>query len=328
MADILLSRTPCHLNSLENVIGIYPDQVIDITGRPAKMIMPYQPYLIGESVTEMDKSILLTMNYTQISSTVTDMALAFGPRNTMAIAEITGKLREHAKEHAFLSTGAAGDAAARRIEGFGKSLEEYQHSLMKYQEAIINKAPRHAAKIEAENALNKTNKMFGSELASIDHRNASKSPLKSFKRATGLVRGNPNFSTLEITDMFQASWLAKLAKAGKVLGSGVVAIDFGSRAVSLAGASAAGENIYREMFIESLSFATSASAGVIALNAGAFLAEAALTCFLAATPAGWVLVVVGLAVAGLAGGVSIGVDKYFKNNGGAMYDKIMKWMGT
>ena len=50
--------------------------------------------------------------------------------------------------------------------------------------------------------------------------------------------------------------------------------------------------------------------------------------FLAPTSAGWVLVVVGLAVAGVAGGVSIGVDKYLKNRAGDWYDDIMKWMGT
>lgn len=161
--------------------------------------------------------------------------------------------------------------------------------------------------------------MFGRKLASIDHRNASRSPLKSFKRATGLVRGNPNFSTLEITDMFQASWLAKLAKSGRVVGTGVAVIDFGSRAVSVAGASAAGENVYRETFIEMSSFAASATTGLV----GAQIGGAALAILLAATPPGWVVVIVSIGIAGVVGGAAMGMDYLVKHNAGAVYDSIM-----
>jgi hypothetical protein len=61
-----------------------------------------------------------------------------------------------------------------------------------------------------------------------------------------------------------------------------------------------GGNWYREMLIESSSFAASAGGGMLVAGYGTAIAGQALACLLAATPAGWVLVVVGLGVAAAA----------------------------
>ena len=59
------------------------------------------------------------------------------------------------------------------------------------------------------------------------------------------------------------------------------------------------------------------------MNAG----TAALGIFLAATPVGWVgLIVGGIAVAGTAALVSMGVNSYTKEKSGGIYDSIMNWV--
>jgi hypothetical protein len=78
------------------------------------------------------------------------------------------------------------------------------------------------------------------------------------------------------------------------------------------------------MFIESLSFAGSATAGIVAAKAGA----AALACLAAATPAGWVLIIAGITVVGLTASASIVVNKTARERGGAIYDSIMKSLVT
>ncbi|BBA36163.1 uncharacterized protein sS8_4233 [Methylocaldum marinum] len=68
---------------------------------------------------------------------------------------------------------------------------------------------------------------------------------------------------------------------------------------------------------ESSSFAASGITGIIATNAG-------LALLLAATPAGWVgLIVGGAAVAGAAAGSSMLINSIFKENSGGWYDSIM-----
>ncbi len=75
------------------------------------------------------------------------------------------------------------------------------------------------------------------------------------------------------------------------------------------------------MFIESSSFAASATAGIGVVNAGG----AALTFLMVATPVGWVgLIVGGLAVAGTAAVTSITVNNIVKKDARGIYDFIMK----
>ena len=68
----------------------------------------------------------------------------------------------------------------------------------------------------------------------------------------------------------------------------------------------------------------SAGFGTMVAGYGSALAVEALGALLAATPAGWVLIVVGLGVAAAAAGTSIWLDKTIKERGGSVYDSIMK----
>ena len=77
------------------------------------------------------------------------------------------------------------------------------------------------------------------------------------------------------------------------------------------------------MFIESSSFALSASTGIAAINAG----TAALGFLMVATPIGWVgLIIGGIAVVGVSAGASMWVNDFAKEDAGAWYDNIMDWI--
>ena len=118
----------------------------------------------------------------------------------------------------------------------------------------------------------------------------------------------------------------RFGRYGRYLGNGLAVIYFGSRVSHVHDTYNDGGDWCREMFIESSSFAASAGFGSIVAIQGSILAEAALGALVAATPAGWVLIVVGLGVAAAAAGTSIYMDKTVTENAGGWHDSIMKWI--
>jgi hypothetical protein len=116
----------------------------------------------------------------------------------------------------------------------------------------------------------------------------------------------------------QASHLMKFSQKAKLLGNGLVVIDFGSRVGNISNSYRAGENWERELFVESSSFLGSLTASTIVINTGlAFLTVA--------TPAGWVgLLIYGITVTGVAAGTAMYTDSLMKDKMGSYYDYIMK----
>ena len=75
-----------------------------------------------------------------------------------------------------------------------------------------------------------------------------------------------------------------------------------------------------EFAVESDSFATSTTAGMVAVKTG-------LSLLMIAAPVGWVgLVVAGATIAGAAAAASMRVNEYTKNRSGSWYDRIMAWL--
>ena len=86
MAEILFTNQPFRLDSLESVCGKYPEHVVDMNGSGPSMLVPYRPYLLSEQPSRMDRSILLTINHSHMPRDLTDIALAYGGDNTVAIS--------------------------------------------------------------------------------------------------------------------------------------------------------------------------------------------------------------------------------------------------
>ncbi|HEX9023054.1 MAG TPA: hypothetical protein VF799_04355, partial [Geobacteraceae bacterium] len=183
-----------------------------------------------------------------------------------------------------------------------------------------------ASEKRVHGAFQKMQEGFQNELSAVNSRVRARrgTPLTDSRRGVHIARSSRSIAKLQVIDQVQAANLVKLAKYGKFLGQGLTVIDFGSRVGNVKNSYDAGGNWERDMFIESSSFTLSAITGIAVVNAGA----TALACLVAATPAGWVLIVAGLAVAGVAAGSSMWVNNTMKSNGGHIYDKIMEWMNT
>ncbi|PCI49228.1 MAG: hypothetical protein COB43_06740 [Oceanospirillales bacterium] len=219
--------------------------------------------------------------------------------------------------------GASTSVYANRLGGFAGSVKDYQAALMEYRQAIVSKSSMKAAmKQKAQVAFEKMQSQFRNELKMVTAQVKARRgiPLTNVERATNIAESSRNVAKLNVTSQVQANNLVKFTKYAKVLGNGLAVIDFGSRAGNIHNSYQAGDNWERELFVESSSFAASAIAGTVAVNAGV----AALTLLIVATPVGWVgLLVGGAAVAASAAGASMWINGQVKENGGDWYDRIM-----
>jgi hypothetical protein len=263
---------------------------------------------------------MLTLEHGLPRKDITDMAFDFGEENTIAITEIAAGLRGHGAA----AVGAATSIYARRMQGFGNAIQRYQDALLEYRAVVeSNPAAASAARQKAIDAFRKLQKGFQRETKTITSgiRARRGLALTNSTRALNIARSSRRVAKLHLFDQLQASRLVRFGKYGKFLGNSLAVIDFGSRVGNIHNSYQADENWYREMFIESTSFAASAGIGLAAANVGAFL--------VALTPFGWAgLIVGGILVAGATATVSIKTDSYLKSKSGGWYDEIMKWLGS
>ncbi|HED16923.1 MAG TPA: hypothetical protein ENI64_08960 [Gammaproteobacteria bacterium] len=321
MSEIILCNKPFSANALDASCGLNTDDLTGFGDANPSTLRPYLPYLYGQNLTATDKSILCQMTPLPVSRELTNMSLSFGADNTLALAEISAKLQEY-------NIGMMGTSTAfyaGRIEGFGGAVKSYQSALLEYRDAVKNKpALKAAAKQKARAAFNRMQQGFRTEMSIVNARARALSrrgtPLTNPTRGLNIARSSRNIAKLNITSQVQASNLVKFGKQAKFFGNGLAVIDFGSRIGSIHNSYQSGGNWERDMFIESSSFAASAGAGILTINAG-------LALLLVATPAGWVgLVLGGIAIAGTAAVTSIGVNHYIKESFGEVYDDIMNWI--
>ena len=257
-----------------------------------------------------------------VSRELTNLSLTLGEENTLALADITAQLQSYN----IGLMGASTSIYANRIGGFAGSVKNYQDALMQYRKAIqTNPAAKAVAKQKAITAFQKMQIRFRHELNVVNTGVKSKkgTPLTSVTRGTNIARSSRSVAKLNVTSQVQANNLVKFSKHAKALGNGLAIIDFGSRVGNIHNSYKAGEEWERELFVESSSFAAGATVGVISVNAGV----SALGFLMVATPIGWIgLVIGGLAVAGVAAGVSMGTNSFIKENAGSKYDELMRWL--
>jgi hypothetical protein len=330
MAEVLLCKNPCTLDSLDDIHDMYSLQLKHKPRTGPPILIPYRPYLHSAQPSTTDENIMLKLNHSLPKRDITDMAFDLGEENTVAIAEIAAGLRDYSAA----SAGAVTTVYGRRMQNFGAAVKRVQDALLKYR-AVAKSDPAAASVAEQEvmNAYKQMQKGFQTEVNIVTSgiRRSRALTLTRPRRALEVARHSRRIAKLRVFDEVQATRLVRLSKYGKYLGNGLVVIDFGSRVNHIHDSYKAGENWYREMFVESTSFALSVSAGSFVADAGTYfagqaLAGEALACLIGATPAGWVLVIVGLGVAAAAAGTSIYLDKKIKENSGSWYDAIMKWI--
>jgi len=324
MPQLLLCNTSTTSNTLDHKLGIAPDTVSGVGCSNPGTLNAYRPYLATDKTpTAEDFAILTQFSNVPVSKELTHLSLCYGADTTLALSEISDKL----KKSGIGVMGAGTSIYGNRLASFTDAVKNYQGSLMNYREVMkAGGASKVLAKQNVVRAFEKMQIGFQHELRSVSGGiKASQKgiPLTNVTRAMNIAKSSRTVVKLEINNQLQASQLARFGKSAKLLGNGLAVIDFASRIGNIQNSYIAGENWERELFIESSSFAASAATGVAAVNVG----SAALTFLLVATPVGWVgLIIGGIAVAGVAAGASMWVNDKTKKNSGSLYDDIMHWL--
>ena len=321
MPKLLLTSASTDADSIRRAMGLPPGFIQGRDRSVPKTMCPNTPYLLGESLSDHDRRILSAFVADPgATRTLTELSLAYGGDNTVALAELTRKLRDYGLG----TVGAATEVYGSRMESFGGTVKGYQDTLVAYRAALKTPAQA-AARQRVVRAYANLQKRFGSELSTITLRNRARrgTALSRVDRALNIARDSRTATKLDVTSQVEASNLVRFARGAKYLGNGLAAIDFGSRARSIYKDYKAGGNWERKMFVESASFAVSTGAGYYATAIG----MSALEFVVAATPLGWVgLVVGGLTVAGVAAAGSMGANNYLEKRMGSRYDEIMSWL--
>lgn len=322
MTEIILCNRPLSPQALHTECGVKIDEISAFSCMKPSVVAANTPYIVGSS-NSVDKSILSLLSPTPVSRELTNLSLSYGGDNVVALADMTAKL----KDYNIGLMGASTSVYANRIGGFAGAVKDYQSALMEYRQAVkTNTVVKNAAKQKAHNAFKIMQGQFRNELNVLTSHVKSRkgTPLTNAERATNIARDSRTVARLNLTSQVQANNLVKFSKQAKFLGNGLVVIEFGSRVGNIYNTYQSDGSWERELFIESSSFALSAGTGIVAVNVG----SAALGFLLVATPIGWVgLIVGGLAVAGTAAAVSMGVNTAVKENSGSWYDSIMTSLG-
>ncbi|WP_037047672.1 hypothetical protein [Psychromonas sp. SP041] len=316
MSEIILCNRTFSASTFRNECGIGIELASSITCPNPDMIIANKPYLLKSGNSSISTTTLAKLSKPAITKNLTSLSLSFGGDNLVALSAISSQLQEYNVG----LMGASTSVYANRMGGFVGSVKNYQSALMEYRQAATAKLPsKMAAKQKAKMAFDKMQSSFKQEVKVVTSQVKSSrgTPMTSFKRGTDIARSSRSIAKLDLVNPVQADNVVKFAKHAKFLGNGLAVIDFGSRVGNINNSYKAGGNWEREMFIESSSFAASAVAGSLVVDAG-------LAILIFATPVGWMgLVVGGLAVAGAAAITSIAVNSEFKSNSGEWYDSLM-----
>ena len=321
MAEILLCNQPTPLSTLESQSGLSTDNITGLSCINPNVLNSYTPYITEQNLSAVDRDIMHLLSPMPVARELTNLSLSFGEDNTLALSEISAKL----KDYNIGLMGASTAAYTKRMGGFVGAVQNYQDSLMQYRQVIkANPATKAVAKQKVMTAFQSMQTRFRHELNVVNAGVKSKkgTPLTSVTRGSNIARSSRNVARLDVSSRVQAHNLVKFTRYAKVLGNGLALIDLGSRAVSVHNTFKEGGEWERDLFIESNSFALSAIAGSLAVNAG-------LSLLVFATPFGWVgLIIGGVAVAGVAAGVSMGTNSAIKQSSGAWYDELMSLVKT
>ena len=325
MSEIILTNQLLSRQSFKAQCGIELSRLKDIHGRTPEFAVGNTPYLLeppaplNNGPDTQGLSALNQLAPMYISRDLTNLSLSFGSDTVLALTQIRNKLHE-------TNVGIAGAATSfygERVSSFIKAVKKYQDSLMQFKEAIEAKSPNKlAAEQKVNHAYKELQSKFHYEMESVTAQIKSRrgTALSNLERGKNIVRSSRNVTKLDVTSQAQANELAQFAKYTKFLGNGLAVIDFTSRIGNIQNTHRAGGNWHRQLFIESSSFALSAIAGSLTIKAGTY----GLGLLLAATPIGWVgLIIGGALVVGATAATSIYTNNSVTHFSDGLYDVIL-----
>ena len=287
MSEILLCNRALSPQAFENQCGIDIGTVSALSCTKPIMAAANTPYLVGDN-SSVNRNILNQLTPEPVAKSLTNLSLFYGGDNVVALAEMTEKL----KDYNLGLIGASTSVYAGRISGFAGAVQDYEVALMKYRQAVTsNSSMKNSAEKMVNKAFQKMQGQFRNELNAVTAQIKAKRgiPLNNAKRSINIAKSSRNVAKLDVTSQIQANKIVRFSKQAKILGNGLAVIDFASRVGNVQNSYQAGEKWERNLFIESSSFATSAVTGSVAVNVGG----AALTFLVAATPIGWIGLIIG-----------------------------------
>ncbi|MCF6237083.1 MAG: hypothetical protein L3J70_12045 [Gammaproteobacteria bacterium] len=316
MTEILISNQAWNKPNFKRMCGESLEE-LQCNGQHGIM-WPYEPYTIGQTTRE-EMDIIRVLNCGDIPRNLHSLSRTTGQDNIVGVSDAMITLHDTTAAMAGSTTA----VHAARSNNFVLSVQHYQDTLLTFRDVIQagDATAKASAGVAILTASDHMQKHFQYELRMTQHgQRASRrgSALHNHTRAMNIARSSRSIEKLELVSQVQAGKLARFSQYGKVLGTGLVAIDFASRIGNVQNAYKAEGDWERELFIESSSFTLSALAGTITVGVGA----KALVFVTVATPVGWV----GLIV--VAAGVSMGANYIAKEKSGSTYDSIMKWIST
>ena len=306
---------------------IYNDfQFRQMCGEPLKdlqcngqhgVMWAYKPYTIGPLMPVEAGLIppLLCGNTRNIHS----LSATLGQDNVVGVSSAMMALRDTSAALA----GSTASVHGARGNAFTNAVQHYQNVLLTYRDVVQGKGPSGVTSASAGQAIHAAfsnmQQKFQYELkiTALSQKRVPRkgTPLNNSTRAMNIARSSRHIQKLQLTSVVQASALGRFSQYGKVLGNGLVLVDVGSRVGNVHNEYKADGDWERELFIESSSFAVSATAGILTVKAG-------VAFFVLATPVGWVGLIVTAAAA------SMGANYITKEKSGGVYDSIMKLLGV
>jgi len=321
MTEILYCGEAISQELLEKQCGIKRSELINPGCTGSRMLVPDTPYLLGKNPSVLDREVQSLLSPLRVSREVTRHVTTFGGDDTLALSEFSQNFRDYN----MALTGAATTVYANRMNNFGTAVQRYQDALLEYRDASrYGKGDKKLAQLKVTRYFDAMQKGFQTELAAINtrasQRKRSRMPAHNVARGINLARDSRKTVKLDIMSQVQAENLVNYTKYAKFLGNGLVVIDVGSRIASIHNEYQADGDWERELFIESSSFAAGAVAGGIAVRVG-------LTLLIAATPMGWVGIIVVAAAGSMATNylVKEGAEVIY-DNAGDWYDAAIDWV--
>lgn len=202
--------------------------------------------------------------------------------------------------------GAAATAVESRLKGFSGYVAKYQLALEQYRAAYQSKASAAERRVLAKQvakAQAAVNQRFHGEIQRIMATNAAKTGKRGTvwtnpERAMGLARGSKTDAAIQLQSSHNFKRVQQFQRGANVLGKGVIALDAGLRISKVHDTYQVGGDWQRELSREMAGFGFGVAAGAYFGAA----ATTALTFALIATPAGWVVAILGGLAVGLLSG--------------------------
>lgn len=322
MPEVLLSTRSIPASKLQQQCAVDPARIAGLPARGGQLV-PNRPYLVSSRSSTRDAAVMGALRGASAVDVrnLVELSLAFEADTTVALAEMMGRLRTAQVE---LLNSSAG-VYSNRISAFMGAVQQYQYALLRYRSAIkmgSSAAARRVARQHAQAAFEEMQGKFRLELAAVRAKvRASRGlPLTNPQRAINIATSSRTAAKLNVSSQAEAQNLVRFSRYARLLGSGLAVIDFGTRAGRIHTEYQTGGDWEREMFVESTSFALSASAGTLTAKAG----TAGLGFLVMATPVGWVgLLIGGAVVATATAGVTIATNQAIRGEAGSWYDSIM-----